>query len=362
MGFGCAGFLAAFLFLSPAPLAAASLDDPFVSSERQWVVTEEKFELSLKRFRLHKREPRPLPVILIHGLLVNSTFLDFGRASLAEYLAEAGFDVWNLSLRGTGQSLNPLGWGKKPWNLDDMLKSDLPAVIGHVRRQSGAEKVLVVGYELGGALALAHVGRTPEHGVAGIVSIAAPMTFDSPGQDGLDALLRLDRVPLLRTTLLHMNSSGLNRLLFIMPWFEDAFYNRRNMAQSVRQELLDNGLTAVNPGVLDQIVTAVERDEFVSADGQTSYREMLPAITLPVLLVGGGADAIAPPEALQQVYRELGSEDRDLMIFWPDPVEDVSYGHFDLILGRKAGDEVFPLIRRWLEAKAGGGDFLNPPR
>lgn len=354
--------LGVVLCLAPGPLGAASLDDPFVSSERQWVVTDEKFELSLKRFRLYKRQSRPLPVILIHGLLVNSSFLDFGRASLAEYLAEAGFDVWNLSLRGTGRSLNPLGWGKKPWNLDDILKSDLPAVIEHVRKEAGGTEVLVVGYELGGALALAHVGRSSGHGVAGVVSIAAPMSFDSPDQDWLDTLLKLDRVPLLRTTLLHMNSSGLNRLLFFMPWFEDAFYNRKNMAQSVRQEFLDTALTPVNPGVLDQIVTTVERDEFVSADGKTSYRGMLSGIVIPVLLVGGGADFIAPPEALKQVYRELGSEDRDLMIFWPDPGEDVSYGHFDLILGRKAKDEVFPLIRRWLETKAGGPDFLSVPR
>ena len=361
-GSASACLLVALIFLAPSLLAAASLDDPFVSSERQWVVTGEKFELSLKRFRLYKREPRPLPVILIHGLLVNSTFLDFGRASLAEYLAEAGFDVWNLSLRGTGRSLNPLGWGKKPWNLDDILKSDLPAVIEHVRKEAGGAEVLVVGYELGGALALAHVGRSPGHGVAGVVSVAAPMSFDSPDQDWLDTLLKLDRVPLLRSSLLHMNSSGLNRLLFFMPWFEDAFYNRKNMAQSVRQELLDTALTPVNPGVLDQIVTTVERDEFVSADGKTSYRDTLSGITIPVLLVGGGADSIAPPEALRQVYRELGSEDRDLMIFWPDPGEDMSYGHFDLILGRKAKDEVFPLIRKWLEAKAGGRDFLSLPR
>lgn len=354
--------LAALLWLSPGLLAAASLDDPFVSTERQWVVTDEKFELSLKRFRLYKREPRPLPVILIHGLLVNSTFLDFGRASLAEYLAEAGFDVWNLSLRGTGRSLNPLGWGKKPWNLDDVLKSDLPVVIEYVRKQTGSEEVLLVGYELGGALALAHVGRASEHGVAGVVSIAAPMSFDDPDQDWLDTLLKLDRVPLLRTTLLHMNSSGLNRMLFFMPWFEDAFYNRKNMAQSVRQELLDTALTPVNRGVLNHIVTAVEQDEFVSADGKTSYREALARISIPVLLVGGASDSIAPPGALERVYRELGSEDRELMIFWPDPGEDVSYGHFDLILGRKAKHEVFPLIRRWLEAKTGGRDFLSLPR
>ena len=356
---GCLFVLAALWSLSPGPLAAASLGDPFVASERHWVVTGEKFELSLKRFRLHKRETRPLPVILIHGLLVNSRFLDFGRASLAEYLAQAGFDVWNLSLRGTGRSLNPMGWGKRTWNMDDMLKTDLPAVIEYVRAQAGSATVLVAGYELGGALALAYAGQRPEHRVAGIVSIAAPMSFDSPEQDWLDTLLKLDRVPMLRNTLLRMNSSGLNRLLFFMPWFEEAFYNRKNMAQSVRQELMETALTPVNPGVLDQVVAAVDKDELVSADGKTSYREGLSSIRAPVLLIGGGADGIAPPDALKKIYRELGSVDRDLMIFWPDSGEDVSYGHFDLILGKKAMTEVFPLIRAWLEARAAPGQRPN---
>ena len=89
------------------------------------------------------------------------------------------------------------------------------------------------------------------------------------------------------------------------------------------------------------MITTVERDEFVSADGSVSYREALSDIRVPVLLIGGAADPIAPPEALKTVYSELASEDRDLMLFWSDPEEDTRYGHFDLILGRKARKEVF---------------------
>ena len=110
-------------------------------------------------------------------------------------------------------------------------------------------------------------------------------------------------------------------------------------------------LVPVNPGVLDHLVTIVDKDEFVSADGVVSYRDMLSDVRVPVLIIGGGEDPIAPPEALRNVYDEVASVDRDLMIFWSDPDEDVSYGHFDLILGKKAEDEVFPLIRRWLESR-----------
>ena len=347
----CFCLATALLCLLPGPVGAASLDDEYVKSKRHWAVTETKFELTAKRFHLSKNVRHPRPVILIHGLLVDSRFLDFGRASLAEYLAEAGFDVWNLSLRGTGRSLNPLGWGKKPWTLDDILRDDLPAVIEYVKKTSGSSEVFVVGYELGGALALAHAGKVGDHGVAGIVSVAAPMSFDSREQDGLDILLRLDRQPALRNALLYWSSSGLNRFLFMVPGFKEVFYNPRNMEPRVAQQLQETLLIPVNPGVLEQLVTTVDKDEFVSADGASSYRDGLPKIHVPVLLIGGAADPIAPPAALRKVYEELASEDRDLMIFWSDPDEDVSYGHFDLILGKKAKTEVFPLIRGWLASR-----------
>ncbi len=351
----CSCIAVALLCLLASTAQAASLDDEYVTWKRHWAVTDTKFEISAKRFRLNKNLRHPRPVILIHGLLVDSRFLDFGRASLAGYLAEAGFDVWNLSLRGTGRSLNPLGWGKKPWTLDDILKDDFPAVLEYVRKTTGEAEVFVVGYELGGTLAFAHAGTVPEHGVAGIVGIAAPMSFDSREQDGLDILLRLDRQPTLRNALLSWNSSAVNRFLFMVPGFKEVFYNPKNMDPRVAQQLLETLLIPVNPGVLEQLITTVDKDEFVSADGATSYREALSNIRVPVLLVGGAADPIAPPEALKTVYSELASDDRDLMIFWSDPEEDTPYGHFDLILGRNARKEVFPLIRRWLELQDSPG-------
>lgn len=350
-----AGMAAALACLLLAALAhAASLDDDFVASERHWAVTETKFEISFKRFRFRKATPRPRPVILMHGLLVNSRFLDFSAdASLAEYLAEAGFDVWNLSLRGTGRSLNPLGWGHKPWTLDHMVSEDLPAAVAYVRKETGSTEVLAVGYELGALLALAHVGKAPEHAVAGIVSIAAPMSFDASAQEWLDVLLTLDRHPTLRDALFNWSGPGIHKLLLLVPGFEDIFYNPGNMSLEVKEELLNNVLTPVNRGVLDHLAVMVENREFVSADAATSYRAALSDIRIPVLVMGGAADPIAPPEALRTLHSELASKDRKLTIVEPDSDENGSYGHFDLILGRNARAEVFPVIRMWLEAHDG---------
>ncbi len=319
--------------------------------ERHWAVTGTKFEISAKRFRSSKNVRYSRPVVLIHGLLVGSRFLDFPRASLARYLAEAGFDVWNLSLRGTGRSLSPLGWGEKSWTLDEIVAEDFPTVIDYVNKAAGSAEVFVVGYELGGALTFAHVGKVQAHGVAGIVSIATPMSFDSPEQDRLDILLKLNRRPVLWSALSYWNRSRYNQLLFRVPGLKKFFYNPENVEPRVAQVLMEELLVPVNPGVLNQLTTIIQRDAFVSADGTYSYRDTLSAVRVPVLILGGGMDPIAPPDALRNVYNEVGSEDRELMIFWPDAEEDVSYGHFDLILGKNAKTEVFPLARRWLESR-----------
>jgi pimeloyl-ACP methyl ester carboxylesterase len=343
-----------------------SFAQEFVSQDRHWVVTNEKFEIALRRSRLGKTPRIRTPVVLIHGLLVNSRFLDLTHnTSLAEYLAQVGFDVWNVSLRGTGRSLNPLQWGQKPWTLDDMVDRDLPAVIDYVKKETKSETVLLVGYELGGLLAFAYLGKNPGPDVAGLVSIAAPMTFDSPGQEPLKALLRLDENPNLKKFLLYVTVPVLGQ--FALPLFsnvEKVFYNPDNMDPLVKGDFLTTTLVPVNRGVLDQIIRMVQKGEAVSADGAISYRDALPKVRVPLLIVGGGEDPIAPPKALEKIYREVGSTDRELMIFWSDPEEDVSYGHFDLILGRKAMKEVFPLIRDWLELKAtpSGDSSEEPPQ
>jgi len=53
-----------------------------VSRDLHWAVTGEKFELALERWRLETGARRSLPVVLAHGLLVNSVFLNLDE----EYL------------------------------------------------------------------------------------------------------------------------------------------------------------------------------------------------------------------------------------------------------------------------------------
>jgi poly(3-hydroxyalkanoate) synthetase len=285
--------------------------------------------------------------------LVSSLFLNLDEEhSLARYLALEGFDVWNLSLRGTGRSLNPLKGGSKSWTLDDMIDKDLPAVIRYVQRESGHSKIVWVGYELGGLLLYGYLEKKGDSGLAALVTIAAPVTFTHPQQEPIKRLLKIEESPTLKKLFLSLGAPFLGRLLIpLVPKIEALFYNRENMEEEIKEKLLEETLVDIHPGVLDHLLLMIKRGEFVSSGGEVNYRKNLAKIRVPMLLIGGEEDKLAPPESIRVVYRNVSSTDRTLRIFGPRSKDSAAYGHIDLILGKKAKREVFPVIARWLRQR-----------
>lgn len=343
-------------FLIFFPSRASCGEIPFISRELHWAVTSEKFELSLERLRLGKKARRQVPVVLSHGFFLNNLFLNLDQDhSLGRYLAEQGFDVWNLSGRGIGRSLNPLKEGPKSWTLDDMIEKDLSAVIRYVRKESGSSKVHWVGFEMGGLLAYGYLEKKGGAGLGALVAIAAPVTFHHSEQAPIKKLLKLEESPLMKKAFLYLNAPLLGRTLVpLVPEIEKLFYNPENIDEETREKWLEEGLAEINPGVLNHLLRMIERGEFVSADGKFSYRRNLSKIQVPLLLIGGEKDKLAPPESIRLVYRGVGSSDRTLRILGSRSKGAVGYGHVDLILGKKSRDDVFPVIAQWLKQRDSG--------
>lgn len=346
-------FFLLFCLLSVSVVPAAEV--PFISREPHWAVTDEKFELALERLQAGKRTRRRAPVILSHGIFVNSLFLNLDEdRSLARYLAAAGFDVWNLSFRGTGRSLNPLKGGAESWTLDDIIEKDISAVIRYVQKESRNSQVIWVGYEMGGLLLYGYLAKKGASGLAAAVTIGAPVTFNHPQQEPLKKLLALEESPSLKKIFLALNGPFLGSYLIpLIPKMEEFFYNRENIEEEIKEKFLANALADINPGMLEHLLMLIKRGEFVSAKGDFSYRKNMAKIQLPLLLIGGEKDHVAPPEAIRAAHRAVSSKDRTTRIFGPRSKDSTAYGHFDLVLGKKSREEVFPVIGRWLKQRDG---------
>jgi len=317
-------------------------------------VTEEKFELALERLHAGEKTKRRPPVILSHGFFVTSFFLNLDEdTSLAQYLAREGFDVWNLSFRGTGRSLNPLKGGPKSWTLDDMIEKDLAAVIRYVQKETGAPTIGWVGYEMGGLLAYGYMGKRISPRIGALVAIGAPVTFNHPLQEPMKRLLKLAESPTGRRIFLSLNAPFFGKLLPFIPRIERLFYNPENIDDETKMKLLEEAVGEINPGVLDHLLLMIKRGEFVSVKGSFNYRKELARIQVPLLLIGGEGDPLAPPDSLRTIHRRVGSKDRTVRIFGSASRDSAKYGHIDLILGKKSREEVFPVIGRWLKKRVG---------
>lgn len=113
---------------------------------------EQPVEIQLSRYRSQSAPALPArpPVVLIHGYSASGTSFAHHslKPSLAQYLAEAGREVWVLDLRSSC-GLPTASW---PWSFERIGLFDIPAAIDYVCQKSGQAQVDVVAHCMGAAM------------------------------------------------------------------------------------------------------------------------------------------------------------------------------------------------------------------
>ncbi|XP_065207181.1 lipase 3-like [Planococcus citri] len=122
------------------------------------VDTEDGYTLALERIP-HPKSNKTVgdPVLLLHGLFSNSLVFALNYTSLAYGLADAGYDVWLYNSRGNGLSremtngnLDEISW---KYSFHELGVYDTAACVNYITNLR-KKKVNVVGYSLGGTIAL----------------------------------------------------------------------------------------------------------------------------------------------------------------------------------------------------------------
>lgn len=352
---------AAALLAAAACLRTGSTPEPIPkSAERLTARTADGWNIALVRYRPRGQSAGP-PVLLCHGISANARNLDLDEAhSMARWLAARGREAFTMSLRGTGESdlPDPASRRSPDYSIDTFAQQDLPAAIAKVLEVSGASQVDFVGHSMGGMVAYIYLARGGR-AIRALATLGSPARFVMGGS--VEGLLR--RASAFAPAAPFVDAPGLARaslpVLTAGDTLLDLFmYNPNNLSPETWRTLLAAGVGSISGGVLRHFARILERDGLVSEDGAVDYRPLLGAAKTPALVVAGKLDRIAPAPSVKVGYDLLGGE-KSFFIAGEENGFLFDYGHMDLILGDRAGRELWPRV---LEFLAGAGGAALPAR
>jgi pimeloyl-ACP methyl ester carboxylesterase len=298
------------------------------------------------------------PVLMVSGYGLNRHALDYDEHySWARRLAAAGFDTWILELRGSGRSSFA---GRHDGSFDDYLV-DARTAVAHILADTGAARLHWIGYSLGGMLLYAFLASAPgEAPIRSGVAVEAPVDLTAYDVDGISrvvfAVLRrsgaMQRIPYRLLT--HLLRPVLPRL-FRRPIFA-RWMNPDNIDAALLRELMPRVIDDVRTALAAQLLDWIREGRWVARRDGADLLARLGEVTVPILLLTGrGEFSDRAREALER--------------FRPGTMEWIEcaachgfradYGHADLLFGRRAPEEVFPLVRGWLERHSGGSRAIT---
>lgn len=296
--------------------------------------------LAVERTMLPGGPTRPA-VILVHGLAQNRyTWRVTGR-SLSGCLAEAGYEVLNLELRGHGLSRS---YGAGNARSFDEYVDDLVRVV-----EACDAPPFVMGHSLGGAVGVGAATRVP---LAGLIHLAGVFTFASDNPLlRLLAELSLAAEPLLTLAPVRLSTGWAGDLLGRLYKISDiagygfpiSGWTPGSIERPLLEERLARGFDWTSVEVWLQMARWARGERL-------SYAEAFGRSAAPLLVICGDADPLVRLPDSQACYDASGSDDRQLLFF--DAFDhEVHWGHVDLILGRRAPDLVWPRIVSWLDVR-----------
>lgn len=315
----------------------------FKPDELYRVPTADGSAIALGRYHARERRLWEEPVILGHSLGTNRFNLDFDeRYSLARFLARHGFESWVLELRGHG-----LAGSSQGATFDTEAEHDVAAALTAVV-STGPAQAFWVGHSRGGLLAYAHLARNPKAPLRAIVTLGSPLTFElQPGVQRFVSAV----APTLKLPVVPLRLGGKAWPLGLPPDPVGKYLLRaENTDPVVIRQAIAHVAADVPGGVARQFARWVRTGAFDGEDG-FDYRRALKALSVPVLALAGAEDLLSPP-ASAHLIGKLASGPVELVTAGRAGGFSTDYGHGDLVLGRKAPEEIFPRVAEFLARHA----------
>ena len=319
----------------------------FEPVERALVDNGAGWELELRRYRNPSVPLRGRPVMMVPGYAMNTFILAYhpAGASIVEYLADAGREVWTCNLRGQGGARR-VG-AKKRYGMGELALDDLPIALSHAlsHGETGRARMDVIGCSLGASLASAYLAHNPDdHRFGSMTSLGGLVRWDKV-HPLLQVAFRSGRlagaVPIRGTRSL---GRAVLPVVKRVPPLLSIYMNAREVDLDQADQLV-NTIDDPVPWINRQVARWVRERELV-VRGVNVCRALSDIPDLPLLCVLANEDGIVPRKAALSIAEVWGTGAVEILeVGTPERW----YAHADLFIGNSAEQEVFSPLVRWLD-------------
>jgi polyhydroxyalkanoate synthase subunit PhaC len=329
---------------------------------------------TVRRYRLPRQPSAQSPVLLVPPLAAPARCFDLRRGcSLAEHLISLGYPTYLVDY-------GPIGFADRQLGLEHWVEDVIPNAIDAVARDAGSDcEVQVVGWCLGGIMSLLAVAGGDSLPVGSIALIASP--FDFGKVRGAAPIRRLAELTGGRVvTALYQALGGAPAPLVSLGFQLTALDKRLTKPLFVLRNLHDRDMLAHIEAVDDYMahMLAYPGRTFGQlyhrffrvndlADGRVELADGevidVADVKVPVLVVAGANDVLAPADAVHHVVDLLGGapdvraftfKGGHLGVLTGRGARNTTWRHLDKFLrdyDRRRSDEV-PAPAAWLPTRA----------
>lgn len=329
---------------APSPIGAASI----APTPRDTVLTDGTAQLYRFRATDERAEPAEpgLPVLLVPSMINRWYVMDLRPGvSLAASLVDAGLDTWLLDWGVPRDEDRYRTWGDGVARIARMVR--------RVKRETGAEKVLLVGYCMGATLSSVYAALHPDE-LAGFVNLAGPIDFRHAGFLGRlvdrahfdpEALTAAGNLPaeMMQSGFVTLRPTGqISKWIALADRGLDADFRD---AFSALEEWSNDNIPFPGESYVTYIRELYQDNRLAEGEHRVGGRLVdLSAIRCPVLTITASRDHICPPKAATALNALSGSDDTEVL--------EVPGGHIGAVVGSKAPKRLYPELARWLTERA----------
>jgi len=328
---------------------AERIEDVEVGQTPSEVVYEEN-KLELLHYESEVDEPHGTPILIVYALINKPFILDLqpGR-SVVRRLLEAGHDVYLIDWNEPSRLDQHL-------TLDDYVNRYIDNCVDVVRERSGADKINILGYCMGGTMTSIYTALHGEK-VQSLGLMAAGLCFQGTGgvlelwgdeehYDPRDVVDVYGNVP---ADMLDVGFALMDPVANYVSKYIRLYENLENddfVENFARMERwLDEGIDLAGE-------TYIQFLEDIYQDNKLYDNEMyvggehvdVTEIDVPILQIIGEYDHLIPPETSKPFNDIVGSDDTEII--------EYPTGHIGLAVSGSSHSDVWPEVAEWYFEKS----------